>query len=94
MSGCGYASVVKTPSMLLNSCPGMAGVHPRQVSYAGMKDRRAVTEQWFSVQLPGREEPDWQALNSATLTVLRHAAALAQAAAWSAEGQYLPYHLA
>ena len=49
-----------------------AGVHPRQVSYAGMKDRRAVTEQWFSVQLPGREEPDWQALDSATLTVLRH----------------------
>lgn len=50
-----------------------AGVHPRQVSYAGMKDRHAVTEQWFSVQLPGREEPDWQAMNSATLTVLRHA---------------------
>jgi tRNA pseudouridine13 synthase len=50
-----------------------AGVHPRQVSYAGMKDRRAVTEQWFSVQLPGREEPHWQAMNSDTLTVLRHA---------------------
>jgi len=50
-----------------------AGVHPRQVSYAGMKDRRAVTEQWFSVQLPGREEPDWLAMNSDTLTVLRHA---------------------
>jgi tRNA pseudouridine13 synthase len=49
-----------------------AGVHPRQVSYAGMKDRRAVTEQWFSVQLPGREEPDWQAINSETVTVLRH----------------------
>ena len=49
-----------------------AGVHPRQVSYAGMKDRRAVTEQWFSVQLPGREEPDWQAMNCETLTVLRH----------------------
>lgn len=49
-----------------------AGVHPRQVSYAGMKDRRAVTEQWFSVQLPGREEPDWQAINSGTVTVLRH----------------------
>jgi len=49
-----------------------AGVHPRQVSYAGMKDRRAVTEQWFSVHLPGREEPDWQAMNCETLTVLRH----------------------
>lgn len=50
-----------------------AAVHPRQVSYAGLKDRHAVTEQWFSVQLPGREAPDWQAMNSDTLTVLRHA---------------------
>ena len=51
----------------------LAGIHPRQVSYAGLKDRRAVTEQWFSVQLPGRDAPDWEALNSDTLTVLRHA---------------------
>lgn len=45
----------------------------RDVSYAGMKDRQAVTEQWFSVQLPGREDPDWAALDSETLTVIRHA---------------------
>jgi len=51
----------------------LAGVHPRQVSFAGLKDRHAVTEQWFSVQLPGKEEPPWETLNSATLTVLRHA---------------------
>ena len=48
-----------------------AGVHPRQVSYAGLKDRHAVTEQWFSVHLPGRAEPDWQALDSDTITILR-----------------------
>jgi tRNA pseudouridine13 synthase len=48
-----------------------AGVHPRQVSYAGLKDRHAVTEQWFSVHLPGRVEPDWQALNSDTLAILQ-----------------------
>ena len=29
----------------------------RAVSYAGMKDRHAVTEQWFSLHLPGRVEP-------------------------------------
>lgn len=51
----------------------LAGVHPRQVSFAGLKDRHAVTEQWFSVQLPGKDEPPWEDLNSATLTVLRHA---------------------
>lgn len=34
------------------------GVAPAAVSYAGMKDRHAVTEQWFSVHLPGRADPD------------------------------------
>ena len=31
------------------------------VSYAGLKDRHAVTSQWFSVHLPGKPTPDWQA---------------------------------
>jgi tRNA pseudouridine13 synthase len=34
-----------------------AGVPPRAVSWAGLKDRNAVTEQWFSVHCPGRD-PD------------------------------------
>jgi tRNA pseudouridine13 synthase len=51
----------------------LAAVHPRQVSFAGLKDRHAVTEQWFSVQLPGKDEPSWETMNSDTLTVLRHA---------------------
>jgi len=50
-----------------------SGVPPRDVSYAGMKDRQAVTEQWFSVQLPGQDDPDWTALNSDTITVIKHA---------------------
>lgn len=32
-------------------------VAPRAVGYAGMKDRIAVTRQWLSVHLPGREAP-------------------------------------
>ena len=36
-----------------------------RVSYAGLKDRHAVTSQWFSVHLPGRETPDWQAFEQA-----------------------------
>ncbi len=39
----------------------IADVPRRDVSYAGMKDRHAVTTQWFSVQMPGREAPDWKA---------------------------------
>lgn len=34
-----------------------AGVPKSAVSYAGMKDKWAVTEQWFSLHLPGREAP-------------------------------------
>jgi tRNA pseudouridine13 synthase len=35
------------------------GVKKMAVSYAGLKDRHAVTSQWFSVQLPGMPTPDW-----------------------------------
>lgn len=35
-----------------------AGVSPRVVSYAGLKDRHAVTRQSFSIQLPGKPDPD------------------------------------
>lgn len=38
-----------------------AGIRPRDVSYAGLKDRYAVTEQWFSLHLPGTPDPDWSA---------------------------------
>ncbi|WP_081622320.1 MULTISPECIES: tRNA pseudouridine(13) synthase TruD [unclassified Thioalkalivibrio] len=36
------------------------GVPRGQVSYAGRKDRQAVTRQWFSVQCTAAAEPDWQ----------------------------------
>lgn len=50
-----------------------AGAAPRDVSFAGLKDRRAVTEQWFSVQLPGRADPDWVRLEVEGVTVLQAA---------------------
>lgn len=43
---------------------GFAGVARAAVSYSGMKDRRADTGQWFSVHLPGRDDPDWTAFDS------------------------------
>jgi len=48
-----------------------AGVKRRDVGYAGLKDRHAVTRQWFSVDLAGRDEPDWSALGIEGVTVLR-----------------------
>ncbi len=49
-----------------------ADVPARDVSYAGLKDRHAVTTQWFSVRLAGRPEPDWEAFNSEWVEVLVH----------------------
>jgi tRNA pseudouridine13 synthase len=53
-----------------------ANVRPLDVGYAGLKDRHAVTTQWFSVNLGGRADPDWCALDGEALKVLcvtRHA---------------------
>ena len=36
-----------------------AGISARNMSYAGLKDRKAVTEQWFSLQMPGQPIPDF-----------------------------------
>lgn len=49
----------------------LAKVSRRDVGYAGKKDRRALTRQWFSVRLPGIQEPDWTALDSTEIQVLR-----------------------
>ncbi len=47
-----------------------AGLSKMAVSYAGMKDRHAVTTQWFSVHIPGKREVDWSGLESETVSVL------------------------
>jgi len=47
------------------------GVPPRAVSWSGLKDRQALTRQWFSVHLPGLADPPslppgpgWQVLKA------------------------------
>jgi len=34
------------------------GLSARSVSFAGLKDRHAITEQWFSLHLAGKPDPD------------------------------------
>jgi tRNA pseudouridine13 synthase len=46
-----------------------AGVPLRAVSYAGLKDRQALTRQWFSLHLPGKADPDLTAAENETLTI-------------------------
>ena len=49
------------------------GVPQRAVSYSGLKDRRGLTSQWFSLHLPGKPvEPDAAALMEQGIRLLRH----------------------
>ncbi|VAW61343.1 tRNA pseudouridine(13) synthase [hydrothermal vent metagenome] len=48
-----------------------AGVKSMAVSYAGMKDRHAVTTQWFSLHLPGMDDPDFSTLQSDEFKILK-----------------------
>lgn len=35
------------------------GISAKFVSYAGLKDRQAITKQWFSLHMPGQQTPDF-----------------------------------
>jgi tRNA pseudouridine13 synthase len=48
----------------------LAGVPQMAVGYAGLKDRNALTTQHFTVQLPGRDAPDWSTLQDGSLEIL------------------------
>lgn len=51
---------------------GFANVAERDVGYAGMKDRHAVTRQWFSVRRPSGDKADWSKLTVEGVSVVRH----------------------
>lgn len=49
-----------TTPRVLELLSGHTGVHPRHIGYAGLKDRHAVTRQWFSIVWPIKLAlPDW-----------------------------------
>ncbi len=47
-----------------------AGVPLKAISYAGLKDRQALTRQWFSLHLPGKSDPDLAAAEGDDLRIL------------------------
>ncbi|MCW8854623.1 MAG: tRNA pseudouridine(13) synthase TruD, partial [Gammaproteobacteria bacterium] len=49
----------------------LANVKSMAVSYAGLKDRHAITTQWFSIHLPGQPDPDLSALNPDEIRILQ-----------------------
>ncbi len=44
-----------TTEMLVKELAHTLNVAPKYISYAGLKDRQAITTQWLSVHLPGQE---------------------------------------
>ncbi len=59
-----------TPS-IARQLAELVDIPRRDVGYSGMKDRLAITRQWFSVDLAGRPEPNWSnEVNSDTVKVL------------------------
>ncbi len=47
-----------------------ANMRLRDIGYAGLKDKHAVTTQWFSLYLPQRPQIDWQAFNDDRVQIL------------------------
>lgn len=53
----------------------LTGLRMRDISYAGLKDRHALTRQWFCFKWPIKQElawQDWQIDDSRILQVVRH----------------------
>jgi len=61
----------RTTEDVANSLARLAGVKPRDVGYAGRKDREAVTTQWFSV--PGLDPDQAQRFSAPGLRVIEAA---------------------
>lgn len=47
-----------------------AGIPPRDVGFAGLKDRHSVSRQWFSVRRPAGAATDWSAFTRPGLGVI------------------------
>lgn len=56
---------------LARQLANFAGIAARDVGYAGMKDRHAITRQWFSVRRPGGTPANWSALQVEGADVLQ-----------------------
>ncbi|HHR1332602.1 TPA: tRNA pseudouridine(13) synthase TruD [Klebsiella pneumoniae] len=48
-------------------------IHAREVSFAGQKDKHAVTEQWLCARVPGKEMPDLSKFQLEGCQVLEYA---------------------
>ncbi|NOQ76782.1 MAG: tRNA pseudouridine(13) synthase TruD [Methylococcaceae bacterium] len=47
-----------------------SGVAQVAIGYAGLKDRHAITTQWFSINLEGHSEPDWSKFETDDIKII------------------------
>ncbi|NIA28033.1 MAG: tRNA pseudouridine(13) synthase TruD [Desulfobulbaceae bacterium] len=47
-----------------------ASISPRDIGYAGLKDRHAVTRQWFSVRRPSADGTNWASFEADGVSIL------------------------
>ncbi|RKZ79668.1 MAG: tRNA pseudouridine(13) synthase TruD [Gammaproteobacteria bacterium] len=56
---------------LANELAKFAGVPSVAIGYAGLKDRHAITSQWFSINLEGHQEPDWAKFENDEIQIIK-----------------------
>lgn len=68
--------VEKTDTNTIDVAAGLAryaGIAARDVGYCGLKDRRAVTRQWFSVRRPDGSGTEWENCQIKGARIIAHA---------------------
>ena len=64
------------------------GISAKNMSYAGLKDRHAVTEQWFCLHLAGKETPDFSTFECEGVEILEVARHNRKIRTGALEGNY------
>lgn len=49
----------KNTRYVLSELAHYSNIKERNISYSGMKDKQALTKQWFSLHVPGKQNIDW-----------------------------------
>ncbi len=60
-----------TTNAVANQLKKICALQHRDIGYAGMKDKHAVTTQQFSLNLAGKIEPDWSEIENDQLKIIK-----------------------
>jgi len=60
-----------TTNAVASQLKKFCALQQRDIGYAGMKDKQAITTQQFSVNLAGKAEPDWSGIESDQLKIIK-----------------------